>query len=114
MYQLVQQNWHLAGVRSATWAYFAFAILNFCIFAVIFVFITMGTYDRRSRGIPWLEKQVGFMLAILVIVLYYMMAGYADWVIAVTVHNIGGLPPRTGSGFMYFFGSISSAVLGFL
>jgi len=107
LHYLVEQNWHLSGVRTVTWVFSGFAILIVVIFLLSSIYLLVED-DPGER-----ETIFCYMPAVLLSLVYCMMVGYADWVIAITVHNIGGFPFKTVPGILHFVGSIVDAVFGF-
>lgn len=98
---LVEQNWDLPGVRSVTWAYVVFTVLNvvMCLLA--------------SLTVEGVCSMIAILPLALVFVVYYMMDGYTDWVVGLTVDNIGGLPFKKGQAVSYFLGALSDAFFQF-
>ncbi|KZP02366.1 hypothetical protein FIBSPDRAFT_65889 [Athelia psychrophila] len=88
MYQLVEQNWQLPGVRTITWAYSIFAIVNVVLFLVAYSNYSTEKNQYEKRVVIWPL----ILLAALITVASYTLSAYANWVIAVILNDIDGVP----------------------
>ncbi|KZP24010.1 hypothetical protein FIBSPDRAFT_951601 [Athelia psychrophila] len=88
MHQLVEQNSQLPGVRTITWAYSIFAIVNVVLFLVAYSNYSTAKNQYEKRVVVWPL----ILLAALIIVASYTLSAYANWVIAVILNDIDGVP----------------------
>lgn len=108
--QLVQQNWHLPGMLAVTCAYGSLAIGQAVGMIVLFYF---GRGGRRH-----LYSSILIVVAVPLTVICYLMVAYSNWVIAISVHNIGGFPGAIPAlekalGAMHFIGTFVEGMVGF-